>query len=139
MDAGFYVIQLTNTGAGWHLHLHVIFRGGFISQAQLSKQWCEITHGSYIVDIRVAERWQLALSYLLSDFRGKPRIRPIDAEVYNSLLHGSRLVQGFGEYSKIKLRVPFRCPICGDCSWTFLEVLLGERKRFRASYIEGPT
>jgi len=83
------------------------------------------------VNIKLVEKWEYALRYLLSDFRGKPRIREQDRDVYNSLLHGSRLVQGFGEYSRIKLRVPYRCPVCGDCSWTLLEDLLGIWPRFR--------
>jgi hypothetical protein len=115
---GYYIIQATNSGAGWHLHMHVLYRGGYLSKSAISKAWNEITKGSYIVDIKLVERYQKALQYLLSDFRGKPRIREQDYKIYNQLFHGSRLVQGFGEYSKIKLRVPYRCPACGDCSWT---------------------
>jgi hypothetical protein len=128
---GFYVIQMTNSGEGWHLHLHVLFRGDYVSASQISKAWLEITKDSYIVNIKLVDRWQYALRYLLSDFRGEPRIREQDRELYNSLLHGSRLVQGFGEYAKIKLRVPFRCPACRECSWEDIEVLLGNRRRFR--------
>jgi hypothetical protein len=127
---GYYIIQATNSGAGWHLHMHVLYRGGYLSKGAISRAWNEITKGSYIVDIKLVERYQTALRYLLSDFRGKPRIREQDYKIYNQLFHGSRLVQGFGEYSKVKLRVPYRCPECGDCSWTLIEVLLGERPRF---------
>jgi len=135
---GFYIIQATNSGVGWHLHAHVLYRGGYLSKAAVSKAWCEITKGSYIVDIKLVERYQKALQYLLSDFRGKPRIREQDFDLYNRLFHGCRLVQGFGEYAKIKLRVPFRCPECGDCSWTLLEVLLGEKVRFRSEFYGEP-
>ena len=135
---GYYIIQATNSGAGWHLHIHVLYRGEYLVKAAVSKAWCEITKGSYIVDITLVEKYQKALQYLLSDFRGKPRIREQDVEIYNRLFQGSRLVQGFGEYSKIKLRVPYRCPACGDCSWTLLEVLLGEQIRFRSEFYGEP-
>jgi len=127
---GYYVIQMTNSGTGWHLHLHALFGGQFVPVSQISKAWHEITKDSYIVNIKLVEKWEYALRYLLSDFRGGPRIREQDRETYNSLFRGSRLVQGFGKYSKIKLRVPYRCPACGDCSWTLLEALLSDRMRF---------
>lgn len=135
---GYYIVQATNSGAGWHLHIHVLYRGGYLSKAAVSKAWNEITKGSYIVDIKLVERYQTALQYLLSDFRGRPRIREQDVETYKRLFYRSRLVQGFGEYSKIKLRVPYRCPACGDCSWTLLEVLLGERVRFGSEFYGVP-
>jgi predicted RNA-binding Zn-ribbon protein involved in translation (DUF1610 family) len=135
---GYYVIQATNCGAGWHLHMHVLYRGGYVAKAAISQAWCDITKGSYIVDMKLVERWQKALQYLLSDFRGESRIRAQDYETYNSLFRGSRLVQGFGVFSKIKLRVPYRCPDCGHCSWTFIEVLLGEKTRFRPKFYAEP-
>jgi len=37
---GYYVIQMTNSGAGWHLHLHALFNGQFVPVSQISKAWC---------------------------------------------------------------------------------------------------
>jgi len=133
---GYYVVQMTNSGGGWHLHLHVLFKGRYVSALLISEAWKEITKDSFIVDIKLVEKWEYALRYLLSDFRGMPRIREQDRDIYNRLLHGSRLVQGFGEYSRIKLRLPFHCPNCGDCSWALLEALLGDSSRFRPSSLE---
>lgn len=135
---GFYIIQATNCGEGWHLHVHVLYRGKYVSKAAISEAWREITKGSYIVDIKRVERFQKALQYLLSDFSGKPRVREQDVETYNRVFHGCRLVQGFGEYSKIKLRVPFRCPVCGDCSWVLIDCLLGEAARIRPEFYGEP-
>ena len=126
---GYYVIQMTNSGSGWHLHLHVLFRGQYVPAARISEVWKDVTKDSYIVNIKLVEKWEYALRYLLSDFRGTPRIREEDHDVYNDLFRGSRLVQGFGEYSRIKLRLPFHCPKCGECSWTLIEALLGQRAR----------
>lgn len=137
IDAGWYVIQMTNDGNGWHLHLHAIYRGSFVPSQKLSRLWLEITKDSYIVDIRTADRWQAALRYVLSDFLQSPRIRDCDREEYNSIFKGSRLVQGFGEYSKTKLRVPFPCPCCGRSEWTDLDLLLEGKRRFHAEFTDG--
>jgi hypothetical protein len=135
---GFYILQATNSGEGWHPHIHVLYRGGYLPKETISKEWCEITGGSYVVSIQLVETYQKALQYLLSDFRGKPRIREQDGETYNALFCRSRLVQGFGKYFKTKLHVPYRCPVCGDCSWTLIEVLLGEKVTFRSDYYGEP-
>lgn len=131
---GFYVVQATNKGNGWHLHIHIVFDGVFIAKERLSRLWAEITKGSYIVDIKAVGDPKRALRYLLADFSGAPRIRPEDYEEYNRTFRGSRLVQPFGKYRNVKLRVPFVCPDCGRVEWVLLEDLLGEKKRFHREW-----
>ena len=122
---GFYVVQATNRGRDWHLHLHVLFDGSFIAKERLSRAWAEATHGSYIVNIKRAESPAKGIRYLLSDFSGAPRIRPEDYDEYNSVFAGSRLVQPFGKYrlTKLSCRDPFPCPVCGCDCWLFLDNL----------------
>lgn len=117
---GFYVVQATNTGKGWHLHLHVLFEGKFIKQEVLSGAWKYITNGSWDVDIKVVKKPEKALSYLLADFSGRPRIRPGDEWTYDMVFKGSRLVQPFGIYRHHKIKVPFKCPDCGCTDWLTL-------------------
>jgi hypothetical protein len=138
IHGGFYVVQATNNGRGWHLHLHVIFDGCFIAKERLSRAWADITKGSYIVDIRAVRDPKTAIRYLLADFTGAPRIRPEDYEDYNGVFRDKRLVQPFGKYRNVKLRAPFPCPACGRIEWVLLETLLGEKKRFRRQWDEGP-
>ncbi len=118
---GFYVVQATNIGNGWHLHLHVIFDGKFIKKDRLVAAWRDITGGSYIVDVKRVKDAQKAIRYLLADFSGKPRIRPQDCATYDAIFKGSRLVQPFGAYRSVKLKVPFRCPACGNTDWVTFE------------------
>ncbi len=118
---GFYVVQVTNAGSGWHLHLHVIYDGSYVHQKKLSRLWCDITSGSWIVGIREVQDRKKAVAYLLRDFLQTPKIRPEDAEAFNSIFRGSRLVQPFGLYRKTKFRIPYECPDCGDSSWALLE------------------
>jgi hypothetical protein len=36
----------------WHVHLHLLFEGKYIDQDKLSTTWCNITRGSFRVDVR---------------------------------------------------------------------------------------
>jgi len=131
---GFYVVQATNKGSGWHLHIHAVFDGAFISQRELSDAWREITTVSFIVDIRKVTDPGTAVRYLLSDFLQAPRIRPEDAATFNGVFRGSRLVQPFGKYRATKFRTPYKCPDCGSVYWAPLWELLGEKPSFKRLY-----
>ncbi|MCJ7828470.1 MAG: hypothetical protein MUP81_01870 [Dehalococcoidia bacterium] len=134
IKGGFYVVQATNRGNGWHLHIHVLFDGWYIPKEMISKAWAEITGGSYIVDIKQIQSPKTAVRYLLSDFLQSPRIRPEDKMAFNYVFKGARLVQSFGCYSKIKLRAPYNCPKCGRCEWIDLDWLLGQGRGSRPRY-----
>jgi len=128
---GFYCVQTTNYGKGWHLHLHVLFDGTFIPQKLLSATWLKITGGSWIVGIELVSDRRKAVGYLLRDFLQAPKIRPEDSEAFNSVFHGSRLIQPFGKYRNTRFpRVPFVCPVCGYVEWILLDTLFGEKRSF---------
>lgn len=112
---GFYFIHLTNTGNGWHLHLHIIFDGDYIPHSAIKAAWQQLT-GSYIVDIRDIGSVHRVISYLIGDLLQKPRLIAGCAAKYNEVLRGSRLVQGFGLYAKAKIRQPFICPLCKEAA-----------------------
>lgn len=114
---GFYVVHLTNIGNGWHPHIHVVYKGEFISKAILVRTWGNITGDSYIVDIKPMVGPKKALQYLLGDLFQRPRIRHRDIYKYNEALKRSRLIQGFGDYSRASFREPFLCPMCGNDTW----------------------
>lgn len=42
---GFYSIEVTNEGKGWHLHLHALIDAVFIDQFALSENWNSVTNG----------------------------------------------------------------------------------------------
>lgn len=114
---GFYVVHLTNTGRGFHPHLHIIYHGEYIPKSTIVKAWGEITGDSYIVNIKPMVSTREALHYLLGDLLQRPRIRRRDVRKYNEVLKGSRLIQGFGDYSRVSFREPFVCPMCGNDAW----------------------
>lgn len=50
---GFYRIEITNEGRGWHLHLHALVEAKWIDKQALSNNWKSITNGlGYIVDVQ---------------------------------------------------------------------------------------
>lgn len=48
----FFQIKRSKTDGFWHPHLHCLIEGLFFKKRTLSRLWCQISHGSYIVDIR---------------------------------------------------------------------------------------
>lgn len=42
---GFYNIEVTNRGNGWHLHLHALIDANYIDSFELSKQWNSVNGG----------------------------------------------------------------------------------------------
>lgn len=42
---GFYSIECTNEGNGWHLHIHALVEARWIDSAELSKNWDSTTGG----------------------------------------------------------------------------------------------
>jgi hypothetical protein len=44
-SGGFYSIELTNEGNGWHLHLHALIDTKWIDGGQLAVEWQKVTNG----------------------------------------------------------------------------------------------
>jgi len=42
---GFYSIEVTNEGRGWHLHIHALVEAKYIDRIQLSLDWNSVTNG----------------------------------------------------------------------------------------------
>jgi len=120
IEGGFYAIEITNHGKGFHLHLHVVYDGGYIEKQALKAAWSEITGDSFIVDVKDVYDARGAVNYLLKDLLKAPKIRPEDIAVFDQVFAGSHMIQPFGPRGKTKYkiaRVPVRCPLCGGTSW----------------------
>ena len=42
---GFYSVEVTNEGRGWHLHLHALVDARWIDAGELARQWYSVTNG----------------------------------------------------------------------------------------------
>lgn len=52
---GFYSLQVTNQGKGWHLHLHALVDARWIDEMQLKEEWRSVTNGmGYNVKVKDA-------------------------------------------------------------------------------------
>lgn len=52
---GFYSLEVTQEGRGWHLHLHALINARYIDKYDLSSNWERVTNGmGRIVDVRDA-------------------------------------------------------------------------------------
>lgn len=50
---GFYSLEVTNEGDGWHLHLHALVDAKWIDGGELARAWNSVTNGlGYIVKVR---------------------------------------------------------------------------------------
>jgi hypothetical protein len=43
---GFYSLEVTNEGRGWHLHIHVLVEARWIDSSQLALDWDSVTNGN---------------------------------------------------------------------------------------------
>jgi hypothetical protein len=51
--AGFYSIEITNEGNGWHLHAHLLVDCRWVDAGGLSREWCSVTGGlGFIVKVK---------------------------------------------------------------------------------------
>jgi len=52
---GFYSIEVTNEGNGWHLHLHALIDAKWIDASQLAREWSSVCRGyGHIVKVKDA-------------------------------------------------------------------------------------
>ena len=50
---GFYSVECTNEGKGWHLHLHILVDARWVDASNLARQWADVTNGAgYIVKVK---------------------------------------------------------------------------------------
>ena len=50
---GFYSLEVTNEGCGWHLHLHALVDARFIDAGELARQWSKASNGAgHIVKVK---------------------------------------------------------------------------------------
>lgn len=119
---GLQTIEVVNKRRGWHVHLHVILDSDYLPQAKLSKDWGEITGGSFIVDIREAGTVAEGLKYCLK-YLSKAPVLSGHEEEYREAVEGLRLVQPFGSlYGDLVVSLPnVMCRECGGHAWVCWE------------------
>ena len=101
VDGGVYVIEITlNEKTGqWHPHLHILYKGNYYPQKQLSAMWFDITDGSNIVWVSQV-RDHAGAARELAKYIGKPQristLTPRQIRDYAYAVKSVRMVQTFG-------------------------------------------
>jgi len=124
---GVRALEITyNPGSGWHPHLHILFEGAFVAQADLAEAWEEITGDSCMVDIRQWKGSVAAASRELIKYCVKDSTVPEDQrDDVRNILRNRRLFVTFGSLYRQEGagKETHDCPICGKNDW-FPEWLL---------------
>ena len=103
VEHGIAVVEITfnPTTSTWHPHLHILAKGKYIEQKQLSKAWKECTNGSPVVHIRAVHDSKHAVNYLSHYVAKPPEIQKFDdtparLKEWYMALRRNRLVIRFG-------------------------------------------
>jgi len=121
VSGGVWVLEVTHSPAGWHLHAHILLQGEFIPQHWLSQEWKKITNAS-VVDIRILPNTRAAAAYVCK-YVSQTSIPENQRQLLAGCYAGYRFFQPFGEWSGIKITLPIyegRCENCGYSGWVVL-------------------
>lgn len=132
---GFYSLEVTNEGSGWHLHLHALIDAKWIDAAELALQWHSCTRGAgrivKVKDCRGGSYLQEICKYAVKGTE-LARWSPVDIASYLRAFEAARTFGVFGslygartEFAEfiatLKASKP-KCE-CGSCNVRYLTEL----------------
>lgn len=102
VTGGVYILEITRnkTTGLWHPHLHVLVRGTYYPQPELSKQWRAITRDSNIVwtsRVRDVEGAARELAKYIGKVQHVSELQPAHIRDYATATKGLRMLQTFGD------------------------------------------
>ncbi len=105
-SAGIGAFEITNTGKGWHPHVHfIILAETMPDQERLSREWLKRTKDSYIVDVRAIDQVNPASGFC-EVFKYAMKFQGMSCEnnwtAYCNL-RGQHLLISFGDFYGVKL------------------------------------
>ncbi len=121
-DKGIIVIETTEKGKGFHLHLHILYDGFYLPQQMISDIWYDITKTSDIVDIRQPRNTEQVLRYLSKYISKGCSINSTESLVdYFQATKHVRMFRTFGKNFKV-VKVAYHkiCPECKSQEWYFM-------------------
>ncbi len=108
--AWFLEVKLSKDKHRWHPHLHIIAKGSFIPQRELSKAWYETTGDSYIVDVQAIgdprKRAAYVTKYATKPLANEVTLQPAKLDEFIAAIKGKRLYQCFGDWAGAVRREP---------------------------------
>lgn len=120
---GAYVLELTYSDSGWHVHLHVILHNYYISQAELLSAWRSICGKGGVFIKSIPKK---AIINYLSKYMCKIELTGSLREEASLALKRLRLFTVFGLWHDLIpswTKIPFECPDCGNVCWSLARSL----------------
>lgn len=128
---GFYSLEVTNEGKGWHLHIHALVDAQWINASQLAQEWNSVTRGAgHIVKVKDARQHNYLAEVTKYTVKGSQLAAwtPDQISTFITAFDGQRTFGVFGSlYGKrtewrewidsVRDAKP-RCP-CGSCNVTY--------------------
>lgn len=123
VDGGAFVLETTNKGNGWHVHIHAVIHSKFMSPKELSTLWWKCSGANYC-DIRRKPKGVTA--FYLCKYLSKNEVPEDLQPEASTALQNFRLYQPFGLWLNIakRWRKPvYCCPHCKQHSWWPTDIL----------------
>ena len=102
---GFYALEITNEGKGWHLHLHAFVQARWIDQSKLAVEWANCIGQSfaivYVKDGRKADYLRELCKYV-TDGNEVAKWSGSDIAAYIAAFTGVRTFGCFGDLYKLR-------------------------------------
>jgi len=141
VSGGVFVVEVTVSETGWHIHLHSVIYGAFIPWDSLKAEWEALTGASGVYIQKIPRK--AAVGYL-TKYLTKPDEDPEKLRELSEELKGARFFQPFGEWHNLlkpEKKVPYRCPKCGDVNWLpeeYINAARSCRMGWRPHYTRSP-
>lgn len=117
VSGGAYVVEITRTEAGWHVHLHIIMSALYWRVTDISVMWQAVSAGKIVWIEAVTSQFQIGY---LTKYITKSTIAPELQREVSAALKGRRLFTVFGDWdllSRAWKKQPYYCPKCHACDW----------------------
>lgn len=111
----------------FYYHIHCILEGDYVPQAQISKDWREISGFPVVFIERIWRTPKRALRYVMKYIlKGFTFEEPRDVQDFKESMSGVHYIRSYGEFYNSEYKkgahVYFPCPECGAVkSWIILE------------------
>lgn len=121
VHGGAFVIEVTQSEAGYHVHMHALIVSRFLPCLKLSQMWAKVSPGKIVYISKVATEG--AVRYL-TKYLTKEDASPDFEATLNRAFRNVRMFQPFGSWHTLRDPTPKPrcvCNACGGDKWYVIE------------------
>jgi len=119
MLGGAFVIEVTRSDSGYHVHMHVILHNYYCPQRLILKHWRKIVGRGGVFIKKIPKS---AAAAYLTKYLAKPG-EGVSSQIASDSMKNLRLFNVFGtfhHYVILMKKTPFPCPHCDKIAWQFI-------------------